>query len=63
MRYDIDYENWSKEDLKELGDLLNTLMTLLNRTIANDDEERSWLRRFENDMDNLIDKVGKKVDT
>ena len=59
-KYVVDYEDWSKESLKELGVLLNDLMTTLNRAYANDDEEASWLRRFEKDIDKLIDKNDQK---
>ena len=55
-RYKIDYENWSKEGIKELGDLLNDLMTTLDRAYANDSEEASWLRNFETNLDELINK-------
>jgi len=53
-RYVVKYEEWSKEHIKELGILLNDLMTTLNIAYANDDEEASWLRRFETDLDKLI---------
>lgn len=59
-KYVVDYEDWSQESLKELGVLLNDLMTTLNRAYANDDEEASWLRRFEKDIDKLIDKNDQK---
>ena len=55
-RYIVKYEDWSKEKLEELGKLLNDLMTTLNRAYANDDEEASWLREFEKNLDKLIDK-------
>ncbi len=58
-RYDIDYTLWSKGDIQRLGDLLNPLMTTLNRCCANDDEERGWLRKFEDDLDDLITDVWK----
>lgn len=55
-KYVVKYEDWQKENIKELGVLLNNLMTRLDRAYANDDEEASWLRNFEKDMDKLIDK-------
>ena len=61
-RYSVPYEDWSKEDLKKLGVLLNDLMTTLNRCYAGEDEEASWLRKFEGDLDGLIDNVESKSD-
>jgi len=59
-KYVVKYEDWSKEDLIELGKLLNGIMTTLDIAYANDDEEASWLRRFETDLDKLINKVHDK---
>ncbi len=53
-KYVVNYEDWTKENIKELGILLNNLMTTLDQTYANDDEEASWLRKFEKDLDKLI---------
>ena len=53
-KYVVNYEDWSKENIKELGVLLNDLMTTLDQACANDDEEASLLRQFETDMDKLI---------
>ena len=54
--YVVKYEDWSKESIKELGALLNGLMTRLDQAYANDSEEQSWLRSFEKDLDKLINK-------
>ena len=56
VRYYVDYENWSQEQLKELGVLLNGIMTRVSNSFANDDEEASWLRQFESNLDKLINK-------
>lgn len=56
-KYCVNYNAWGANDIQKLGDLLNDLMTTLNRVYANDDEEASWLRRFEKDLDFLIDDV------
>lgn len=53
-KYVVNYEDWPKENIKELGVLLNDLMTTLDQVCANDDEEASWLRKFETDLDKLI---------
>lgn len=53
-RYVVDYENWPKEQLKELGILLNDLMTTLDIAYASDSEEQSWLRKFEKKLYKLI---------
>lgn len=53
-KYTVNYEDWPKENIKELGSLLNDLMTRLDRAYANDGEEASWLREFEKDLDKLI---------
>ncbi len=53
-KYVVRYEEWDKEKLKDLGILLNDLMTTLDRAYANDDEEASWLRKFEKDLEKLI---------
>jgi len=55
----VKYEDWSKEDLERLGDILNGLMTTLDRVCANDDEEASWLRAWEINMIRLINDVEK----
>ena len=55
-KYVVKYEDWLKESVIELGVLLNDLMTTLNNTCANDDEEASWLRKFETNLDGLINK-------
>jgi len=55
-RYVVKYEEWSKDKLQELGVLLNDIMTTLDIAYANDDEEASWLRKFETNLDKLINK-------
>ena len=56
-KYCVKYEEWSKENLTELSELLNGIMTTLDTAYANDDEEASWLRKFEKNLDRLINKV------
>ena len=58
-KYVIKYEEWSRENLVLLGDLLNGIMTTLDIAYANDDEEASWLRDFEKNLDHLINQVYK----
>ena len=56
-KYIVKYEDWSKEDLIKLSELLNGIMTTLDIAYANDSEEQGWLRQFEKDLDKLINEV------
>ena len=59
----VKYEDWSKEDIKRLGDIVNELLTTLDQAYAGPEEEACWLRRWEEDMIKLINDVSKKNDT
>ena len=53
----VKYEDWSKEDLKKLSEILNETMTVLDQAYAGDAEEAAWLREWEKRMIRLIDEV------
>jgi len=59
-RWVVKYEDWSKEDIKRLGEIVNGLLTTLDQAYAEPEEEASWLRRWEDDMIKLINEVSDK---
>lgn len=59
MRYNIRYEDWSKENLIKLSELLNNRMSGWSGVYSDDKEETRWLREFQDELDALIDEVCK----
>ncbi|QMU54899.1 MAG: hypothetical protein GKS07_08425 [Nitrosopumilus sp.] len=60
-RYGIRYEDWSGEDLKRLGVILNQIMNSLDSACYSDKEESAMLRNWEYDMLDLFNKVRMKT--